>query len=64
MMAVLIMSGLGLGACSVGDPWQGCPENRQCLSGDVVEDSAKFCCGSGETCVSEDTDGGVCVAVE
>ena len=34
------------------DPWKDCPEERQCLSGDIVINEAKTCCRIGTLCAS------------
>jgi hypothetical protein len=46
-----------------GDPWVGCPTERQCLSGDIIVNSAKSCCAAGEVCAARSPnpeEGGYC----
>jgi len=55
---------LFLFACE-SDPWADCPEELQCLSGDIEINSAKECCAEGEVChVSDPMEGGTCMNPE
>lgn len=47
---------------AVTDPWLDCPEEQQCLSGDIVSNEAKSCCAATEVCfVSRPMEGGSCL---
>ena len=67
-LAVVIITVL-LTACTqaatVIDPWAGCPEEKQCLSGDIVSQEAKSCCGDAQVCfVDNPKYGGSCISEE
>ena len=49
---------------TIDDPWEGCPEVRQCLAGDIASNEFKSCCDEDEVCESlpNPEEGGVCVA--
>jgi hypothetical protein len=52
-----------LASCSFFDPWSGCPEEQQCLAGDIVTREAKSCCGEDQVCYSDKAMyGGTCIS--
>ncbi len=59
---LLPMLGLGVVGCPERDPWEGCPQERRCLSGDIVTNEAKKCCPADQRCVGRDNpmEGGDC----
>ena len=69
LFALALLPLVLVSACSIfqrfSDPWASCPEERQCLSGDIVSNDAKACCADGEVCyVSDPMEGGTCLAAE
>ena len=64
---LLLISTVMIPSCSLIesylDPWSGCPEDRQCLSGDIETREAKSCCDVDQICYStEPTEGGTCMS--
>lgn len=61
-------AGEGEKAPESSDPWADCPPERQCLSGDIVANEAKFCCSEGQRCVAYDATngelGGICAPLD
>eukprot|EP00045_Choanoeca_perplexa_P011111 m.116402 g.116402 ORF g.116402 m.116402 type:complete len:838 (-) comp15517_c0_seq1:125-2638(-) len=56
----------GCETCSCNGAWVGCPNEKRCLSGDVVTPEAQSCCGDDEECKSDPECplcGGVCTPV-
>ena len=51
-------------ACDSSTGWEGCPEERRCLHGDMITEDSKFCCSAGEQCLAVDSDLVDCVAAD
>ena len=52
-LAIVLAIGALAASCSWVDPWWGCPEDRQCLSGDILTNEAKSCCGEEQVCYND-----------
>ena len=64
-MAMFLAVSMMAASCSFFDPWSGCPEEKQCLSGDIVTRDAKSCCGDDQVCFIDDPmEGGTCISKE